>query len=251
MKAMIDGGIWNDPDFEDVASFNTIGVYIYLMTNESCNTLGLYRLNTRKAMHDTRLSEAELMDAIKELHSSKGGHKVEYSQETKWLWVVGLFKHNMKAIKNKSIAKSVLNMLSLVKQDGCPYVSLFSDRYDTSLSLVRHQCDTIIGIGIDNGTGKEEHSKGFLSFWDVYPRKIKKGKAWDSWQKMRCESMAVKVIDAIKAQVLANDWLTIEQKFVPHATTWLNQERWQDEIDVSKKKLPMNAGGRGDGVAVT
>ena len=28
-----------------------------------------------------------------------------------------------------------------------------------------------------------------------------------------------------------------DQKFIPHAATWLNQERWNDEIEVPKENL--------------
>ena len=228
MKTMIDGKIWNDPDFESVMDFKTIGVYIYLMTNESCNTIGMYRLNLRKATHDTRLEVGDFHAALSELESETGGKKIHYCDDTKWLWVIGLFKHNMKAIKNKSIAKSVLSMVDSVEQEGCPYASPFRHRYATSLSLVKHQCDTIIGIGTDKGT--EEYSKGFLSFWEHYPLKVKKPKAWEAWQKKGCESICIKIIDAIKAQAVAQGWKGVKGDYTPHPATWLNGSRWDDEI---------------------
>ena len=151
---MIDPKIWTDADFEDIDDFRTIAFYVYLMANNNCNTIGVYRLSMRQAMSDTRLTKGEINECIDNLNKIENT-KVRYDSESKWLWVIGLFKHNKKAIKNKSIAKSVIKMIDTATEEGCPFMDDFMCKYNTDVSLVRDQCDTVIGTGIGNGIGKD------------------------------------------------------------------------------------------------
>ena len=158
MKAMIDPKIWTDADFEDIEDFATIAFYVYLMANNACNTIGIYRLSMRQAMSDTRLTKQEINQCIDRLNEVENT-KVRYDTESKWLWVIGLFKHNVKAVKNKSIAKSVIRMIDTATEEGCPFMDEFNSKYSTSVSLVNDQCDTVIGIGTGKGIGKDTIDK--------------------------------------------------------------------------------------------
>ena len=75
----------------------------------------------------------------------------------------------------------------------------------------------------------------FDAWWDIYPRKEGKGAARRGWMK------ALKIIggdDAVR--VLQEKTVTFrkicdnrprsERKYIPHPVTWLNQERWEDEM---------------------
>jgi hypothetical protein len=72
----------------------------------------------------------------------------------------------------------------------------------------------------------------FETFWKLYPRKVIKGKAFTSWNKL-CkkspkERPTWKVIkNAIKEQKESEQWQT--SKYIPHPSTWLNQSRWMDD----------------------
>lgn len=64
----------------------------------------------------------------------------------------------------------------------------------------------------------------FDEFWAIYPRKIGKGQALKAFR------AALKKTDAetITAAVKSYPWPS-EREFIPHASTWLNGERWADE----------------------
>ena len=68
----------------------------------------------------------------------------------------------------------------------------------------------------------------FLQFWKIYPRKVAKVAAQRSWKRLR-----VKDIDDIfkvyKEHLIR--WRGTEIQFVPHASTWINQRRWEDELE--------------------
>jgi hypothetical protein len=68
----------------------------------------------------------------------------------------------------------------------------------------------------------------FADFWAVYPKKVKRKDAEALWTRRKFDAIA----DALIADVLnraANDdgW---QRGYVPDPTTYLNQERWNDEV---------------------
>jgi uncharacterized protein YdaU (DUF1376 family) len=69
----------------------------------------------------------------------------------------------------------------------------------------------------------------FDAFWAEYPNKKAKGAAWNAWRKLApTTDHTAQMIDAIRAQRHSREW---REGFIPHPATWLNQERWSDEID--------------------
>lgn len=85
---------------------------------------------------------------------------------------------------------------------------------------------------IDNQDPRnEERTTPFDDFWTAYPRKKGKGQARTAWAK------AVKKVDPaviISGCVQFRQWCEqdgTEAQFIPHASTWLNGERWTDERD--------------------
>ena len=78
-----------------------------------------------------------------------------------------------------------------------------------------------------------EYPEAFETFWTVYPVLGRKGKraALNAWQKLP-PAEREKIIPALKAQVAADHFAGRDgRQFVPHATTWINQGRWEDEVD--------------------
>ena len=77
---------------------------------------------------------------------------------------------------------------------------------------------------------KNKYSVSFSSFWNEYPVKKGKGSAYKSWIKKKPD--IDNVLLAIKNQTDEKEKLRANQQFCPewpHPTTWLNQERWDDE----------------------
>ena len=75
----------------------------------------------------------------------------------------------------------------------------------------------------------------FNEFWSLYPRKVNKAVARKSWQRL---TEAQQLMAAKAISVHCDYWKVkeIELEFIPHASTWLNQERWEDEIVIEPKK---------------
>ena len=74
------------------------------------------------------------------------------------------------------------------------------------------------------------YSSGFKIFWQCYPRTVGKRAASLAWKRMVQPLFEGDVIDALQQQVAAGMFGT-DAQFIPHARTWLNQMRWEDEIE--------------------
>lgn len=71
------------------------------------------------------------------------------------------------------------------------------------------------------------YSEDFLRFWEAYPRKTGKGEAAKAFARQKPSLEAV--LSALKWQVNQPGWTKDGGQFIPHASTWLNQRRWEDE----------------------
>jgi hypothetical protein len=68
----------------------------------------------------------------------------------------------------------------------------------------------------------------FDEFWQLWPRREGKANAVKAWQKATKKISELELVEKARAYVTSP---TVPAKqFVPHAATWLNGERWNDEI---------------------
>lgn len=84
----------------------------------------------------------------------------------------------------------------------------------------------------------------FELFWQAYPRKEGKQKAEAAFAKV---TVPVQVLlDAIDNHKRSAQWSKDGGQFIPHPATWLNGQRWQDQMapaSAARKGVPMGATG--------
>ena len=75
----------------------------------------------------------------------------------------------------------------------------------------------------------------FDEFWSLYPRKIAKATARKAWAKLSAEQqlMAAKAINTHCEYWKAKE---TELEFIPHCATWLNGERYEDELVIEPRR---------------
>ena len=92
--------------------------------------------------------------------------------------------------------------------------------------------------GIDNieqnRTDKNRIEKNrvemFEQFWIAYPNKKTKKKAYDSWKKINpSDKLFKEIMSGLERSKSSKQWQKDDGQYIPHPTTWLNQERWNDE----------------------
>ena len=79
-------------------------------------------------------------------------------------------------------------------------------------------------IAADEPTGVEAEFDGF---WKAYPRKVGKPKARRAYLAARKRASLDEIAAGLRAQL--PDMRVREPGFIPHPTTWLNQDRWADD----------------------
>lgn len=110
--------------------------------------------------------------------------------------------------------------------DKTLYYRLNYEKFTSSMSQPlrdrsRKNCDITINTDI---TRYNDH---FDDFWKSYPRKTNKENARKVWARIKPNAELVAIMKkAIKDQKLSET----EQRFICHASTWLTNKRWEDEI---------------------
>lgn len=80
----------------------------------------------------------------------------------------------------------------------------------------------------------------FDDFWLLYPRRIAKKAARDAWRRMTEVSQVAAIVSLF-------DWRRVwefeaarrgeeQMNYLPHPATWLNGERWEDELPAGHKR---------------
>lgn len=80
------------------------------------------------------------------------------------------------------------------------------------------------------------YSDDFLAFWEAYPVKKGKGKAWEHYQKKIDYGLPPidELIKIIEKHKRSYDWTRENGLYIPMPATFLNQRRWEDEASPNK-----------------
>jgi hypothetical protein len=76
----------------------------------------------------------------------------------------------------------------------------------------------------------------FEQFWESYPKKANKQKAERSFQKLApSDELGETMMAAVDRQKRMPQWLKDGGEFIPHASTWINGRRWEDEQPIPNR----------------
>lgn len=81
---------------------------------------------------------------------------------------------------------------------------------------------------------EDTRNEDFETFWTAYPRKESKAQAKKSFAKVNV-SMD-ELLQALETQKQSDQWRRDGGQYIPYASTWLNQRRWEDEIPTQAAK---------------
>ncbi len=78
----------------------------------------------------------------------------------------------------------------------------------------------------------------FTSFWKAYPKKVGKGDAEKKFKKLKVDDTLLEtMLSAISNQKRTEQWQ--DTKYIPNPSTWLNQMRWEDEVELPEEEPPL------------
>jgi len=81
-------------------------------------------------------------------------------------------------------------------------------------------------------TAAAENIPSFDDFWCLYPRKVAKKAARRSWEHIHPGLYVDILVSLAEWRRVWLDRIALEgtDSYVPHGSTWLNGERWEDEL---------------------
>jgi len=74
------------------------------------------------------------------------------------------------------------------------------------------------------------YTPAFNTFWEMYPNRKGKKKAFEAWQKLSLLDRDAVLADVPDRAKRDREWIRQGGQFIPHASTYLNQRRWEDDI---------------------
>ena len=157
------------------------------------------------------------------------------------------YKHLAKICEcsERTVMRSIDSIISLglLKKQ----VRFNSDGKQTSNRFILCRDDKINTVGVSKSTLntkrviQRDYTVEFNQWWDLYPRKDgSKRKAFELWKKITDKEIShQKLLEFTKMfKVSING---TESKFIPHATTWLNQRRFETvEERPNNQKINLN-----------
>lgn len=93
---------------------------------------------------------------------------------------------------------------------------------------------------IDITTIDNDPDHPFHKFYKIYPKKKSVGQAKKAWLKLEKKNQLPSldiILSAVEKQKVDDDWKKNKGKFIPHPATWLNAQKWEDEVQTNQNKI--------------
>jgi len=125
-----------------------------------------------------------------------------------------------KSKQQSGLDENLSNNLAKSKQQSCVHLS---NNLDNTKETNTKETNT-----------KEMSDKSdntFNLFWLEYPRKVKKKVALTVWKKSKLDEHADKIIEFVVKAKKTEEWTKKRGTFIPHPSSFLRQERWNDDLE--------------------
>ena len=213
--------IWTDVWFETLNTESKL-LFIYLVTNEKTNMLGVYEISKKKISFETGISESQINKYF--IQFEKNG-KIRYQNNR--VILINYLKHqNYNLNMMKSAIDSYNDLPNELKIPNIEKITRDLKGFETlcnGFGMVRK-------VEVEYKEEVEEEIKvscfDFDSFWEMYPHKV---------AKQKCETKYKNITEKEREQIkLTLDKFLKHKPFEsythPNPEAYLNQKRWQDVI---------------------
>lgn len=220
---MLDTRIWSDSWFRKINALDRY-LFIYLLTNDKCSFCGIYELPISIIAFETGIDERDLEKVMLPRLSPK----IHYFDG--WVCITNFKKYHV--TENSHLSKKGYdNALMAVPSHILEYFITINkplqapSRPSDSFTIT----STITSTTSSSSKSDKKEQKDmipFETFWDMYPKKVERKKSEEKWFKLTSEEQHA-IISDIPKRKLGRQWT---HGFIPNPMTYLNGERWTDEI---------------------
>ena len=128
------------------------------------------------------------------------------------------------------------------KQTSNRFVLLIRGDKKSRVGVTKKTPDTVRDIPISKSKGDDRNAypDEFEEWWNLYPRKDgSKRKAFEIWKRATDRDISVRDLFLATAR-FKQTCHGKDKKFIPHATTWLNQGRWETVQEAQQQTTTRN-----------
>jgi hypothetical protein len=225
---------WNKPWFRKLTPVEK-SAWFYI--TENCDNVGVWDA-------DKELAEFCIGGPVDwDTFIEKTNGNIEILDDGKW-WLVDFCEFQHTDLDPSSQSKPVQSYIRLLKRHNLyqRVMKAFGYSLDT-FSKGSKERERVRDKEREKDMEEEEENREetfierFEEFWELYPRKVAKAKAWDKWQKLKPdETLFGEIMAGLRKYVESKQWHNDNGRYVPYPITFLNQERWKDEIDVEQER---------------
>lgn len=220
---------WSDPFIEDLTPSQKL-LFLYLITNEKTNMLGIYESSIKKISFETGIKKDDIEKALKEFERLK---KVNYRNN--YVILINYMKHqNFNTNMKKSAIDVYNNLPNELKDKG---ISISKDNplegFETllnSFGMVRKvEVEYEVEVEVETKEeleGEYQEGSAFDFFWTLYDKKVgSKDKVFKKWLKLSKEDK-----DQINKYIPKYKLSQPDKQYRKNPETFINNEGWKDEI---------------------
>lgn len=197
---------------------NSTAKIVLLALSAYSNASGECFPSQQKLASDTAMTDRSVRTAIKWL-SERGYIEIIPRKNTSNFYIITSMKELDMDHEEKSSSEVVSNITKLD-------IAKSRKAIITSAEKVSHPLQT----------------PTFQAFWEAYPRGIGKGSARTAFAKALKLSSANEIIQGAIAYSQHCKEMGTEKKYIPHPSTWLNAERWEDDLESEKEESKKTIG---------
>ena len=203
---------------------------LYCLTNNYTNLCGCYEISIKQMSRDLGYNEETIINLLQRFSDI---HKViMYNKQNKELLIKNWFKYNW--TKSEKLDKPLLKEIENIKTSEFKkfLVEEYNKRDTVSIpytyAMDTTDTDTVTVSDTKSDIKKDEQ---FEQFYKEYPKKVGKAYAKKSFEKIKLtDDLFNLIIINLKKQKEAWEHNKTNKQYIPNPSTWLNQERWNDDI---------------------
>lgn len=115
----------------------------------------------------------------------------------------------------------------------------YSESYSRVLEYRKRKGNAIVTSYTDteSDTDKRNTKESFEKFWNSYPKKVARKKAEQIFSKIP-PSEYDPILRHVKTARESEQWKVAGGQYIPHPATYLNQERWKDQVEIPATAPP-------------
>ena len=233
---------WEDTKVLDIMTPEDRYFMLYILTNPHTNQIGCYEISKIQMANETGYNKDtidKLLTRFEDILSV-----IKYCNQTKEVLILNWYKYNWTS--SPKVKKCIENELKSIKSNEFKsYFNTICIPYIYPMHTHPQEEQEKEEEQKQEKNKKQEQEKymedKFSMFWNEYPKKLSKESARKAFFKINLDDVLFSnILNALQKHKKLDSWKKDKGQFIPYPATWINQKRWQDEIEINEIQIKSN-----------